>query len=160
MARYFIFTFLCLVLLSDALASSFSVNISGNVMVPADCKINNGMPISVNFGDVRTDKIDGKAYQQPVSFTLSCTNLPSNALKLQLQGNAASFDSGALRASVSGLGIAFFKSNAERLNINTSWVNFTYPALPVITAVPVKDKSSSLTGGSFTSAATLAVELQ
>jgi len=32
MARYFIFTFLCLVLLSDALASSFSVNISGNVM--------------------------------------------------------------------------------------------------------------------------------
>jgi hypothetical protein len=32
--------------------------------------------------------------------------------------------------------------------------------LPVITAVPVKDKSSSLTGGSFTSAATLVVELQ
>lgn len=161
MHRYLLLSVLCWgSVLNGVFASIFTVNISGSVMLPADCKINNGLPLDIKFGEMRIDKIDGNAYQQPITFTLECSNLPSNALKLQWQGAAAAFDSGALKTSAPGLGIAFLNVSGKRLNINSQWITFNYPAVPVLTAVPIRDKNSVLSGGSFSASAALVVEIQ
>ena len=64
-----------------------------------------------------------------------------------------------LRTSKSDLGVKLLLGGV--LWPLNSAVNFTYPNLPVMEAVPVKNPgSSTLTGGAFTAAATLVVALQ
>lgn len=156
-----VFAFGCmLVSLCEGVLADVSVSIRGTILPPPPCIINAGSTLDVPFGnDLMTTRIDGVTYRRAVPYTVTCGPQPSNAMKITLQGTGAGFDSTVLRTSKSDLGVKLLLGGVHwPLN---SAVNFTYPNLPVMEAVPVKNSgSSTLTGGAFTAAATLVVALQ
>jgi len=129
------------------------------VSVPPPCIVNNNRPIEVNFGDaVMTTRLDGNHYRTPIDYKLTCGGQKSNAMRLRLRGNNADFNNQLLATDKSGLGIALL-NNGVSTQVN-SLFNFTYPNLPVLEAVPVKQDGVALTAGKFTAAATLEVFYQ
>lgn len=142
-----------------ALASNMAtVIVKVTVVKPPPCTINDDRPIEVDFGDVMTTRVDGNNYKMPVNYTLSCSDASSNAMKLQVNGNGASFDGTVLRTDKTGLGVEL-RQGDNKLAVN-SWLNFTYPQKPEIWAVPVKQNGTTLTGGEFTAGATMKVAYQ
>lgn len=135
------------------------VTVKVTVVAAPPCIINDDQAIDVDFGsELLTTKIDGSNYIKTVDYTLECKNNTSNAMKMQVQGSATTFDSSALQTNMKDLGVAL-KANGSALTIN-NWMNFTYPNKPVLQAVPVKRAGSSLSGGDFVAAATLMVAYQ
>ncbi|MDR7021458.1 fimbrial protein [Aeromonas salmonicida] len=151
---------LLLTTLSSALpAHAIDVFFTGTLVVPPPCVINGNNAISVDFGnDMLAGRIDGVNYEKPISYTLECTGATNNSLKLQFQGSGASFDSTVLTTSKTDLGLEL-RSDGSKLPLN-SWLLFTDPARPVLTAVPVKSSGSTLSGGAFTATSTLLVDYQ
>lgn len=135
-----------------------TVTVKVTVLVPPPCTINDDRPIEVEFGDVMTTRVDGNNYRMPVNYSLICTGGSSNAIKIQVQGSGASFDSTVLQTNRAGLGIELQRGN-NKLAVN-SWLNFNYPDKPELWAVPVKQNSVALTGGEFTAGATMKVAYQ
>jgi len=136
-----------------------NIEIKVIVVVPPPCVINNNRPIEVNFGDaVMTTRLDGNNYRTPIAYTLACGGQKNNAMQLRLQGNGASFNNQLLATNKSGLGIELL-SNGVGTPINSS-LNFTYPNLPVLEAVPIKQDGVALVAGKFTAAATMEVFYQ
>lgn len=139
-------------------AASTTIKVTVTIVAPPPCVINNNNLIEVNFGnDVMTSRIDGNYKKQPVVYSVECKNAPNNAMKLQVQGTAG-FDSEVLKTNKDGLGVALLR-NGNRQPINT-WINFTYPNLPTLEAVPVKQAGATLSGGAFSAGATMKVEYQ
>jgi len=118
--------------------------------------INNDKPIVVDFGNsLGVNKIDGDKYRQTIDYNLTCdADSPTAGLSLVLTtSNQSTFDTAAVNASMTGLGI--------RLSVDDSPGEFgkSYPVdiehPPVLAAVPVKDPAVTLAAGSFTASATL-----
>lgn len=140
-------------------AQAVDVKFSGTLVVPPPCVINSNSDISVDFGtDLLAGRVNGVNYEQPISYVLDCTGATSTTLKLQFQSGGAGFDATVLGTSKANLGLEL-RSNGSKLPMNT-WLNFTDPARPVLTAVPVKATGSTLSGGAFTAATTLLVDYQ
>ncbi|WP_129544233.1 fimbrial protein [Serratia sp. 1D1416] len=134
-------------------------NVTVKVTVTAPpCTVNDNKAIEVNFGDVMTTRVDGTNYRKQIGYSLSCEGGGGKAMKLQVQGTAAGFDSALLGTSVSGLGIRL-QNGSSNLSVN-GWVNFTYPNKPALWAVPVQKSGVTLAGGQFSAAATLKVAYQ
>lgn len=148
---------LCAVPLMTQATTEATVAIKVTVLA-VPCTVNDNKAIEVNFGDVMTTRVDGKNYREQISYTLSCSAGASKAMKLQVQGTGAAFDSELLNTTVSGLGIRM-QNGSSNLPVN-QWVNFTYPDKPALWAVPVKQTGVTLSGGKFTAAATLKVTYQ
>lgn len=135
------------------------VKFTGTLVVPPPCVINSNSDISVDFdSDMLAGRINGVNYEQPITYTLDCTGATSATLKLQFQGGGAGFDASVLGTSKTNLGLEL-RSDGVKLPMNT-WLNFTNPARPVLTATPVKATDSALSGGTFTAATTLLVDYQ
>ncbi len=134
------------------------VNVNVKIVESPDCIINNNNNIEVDFGNILTTKIDGNNYGMPVLYSLDCKELPSNRIKLQINGSGANFDDAILQTNINGLGIEL-RQNNQKLPIN-SWVDFLYPNVPEILAIPVKQNDLILTGGDFTASATLQIAYQ
>ena len=151
------------VLLHDGAAAagtSAAARFYGTLVV-VECTINNGTKQAVSFGDaVGIHRVDGKRYEQPVPFSVSCQNYGGTdvpALTLTLEGTATSFNDAAVATSVSGLGIEIRRNGvAQPLN---SAVQFDYKNVPVLTAVPVADPSVDLSAQAFTATLKLTVEV-
>lgn len=148
------------ILLSCTLVQALTlVTVSVTIFVTPQCVVNDNKPITVSFTDaVMTTRVDGNQYSQPVIYSLFCTGQLSNAMKIQIQGVDAGFGNGALQTSKDNLGVALL-NGVTALPIN-SWLNFTYPNLPTLRAVPVVRPGATLTGGTFSAAATMVVEYQ
>lgn len=145
---------------SPAGAGTSSATLTVEVTVVAEpCTINNGNPITVDFGDsVLTTKVDGSNYVKPVDYTLDCADATSDDLKMTISGTGAGFDGTVLQASQTDLGIRLL-NNGTAMPLNQP-LNFSRGTSPVLQAVPVKAPGSKLTAGTFTAVATLAVEYQ
>lgn len=139
-------------------AGSATVTVKVTVVAPPPCVINDDRPIEVEFGDVMTTRVDGDNYKMPVNYMLSCPGAPSNAMKLQVKGTGAAFDSTVLQTNKTGLGIEL-RQGDSKLAVN-GWLNFTYPNKPELWAVPVKQRGATLTGGEFSAGATMEVAYQ
>ncbi|WP_431224778.1 fimbrial protein [Serratia sp. L9] len=140
-----------------AQAVAVDVIFSGNLVVPPPCEINSDNAISVVFGnDMLTERVDGVNYEKTIAYTLDCNGATSTALKLQFQGAGTVFDASVLATSMPALGLEL-RSDGVKLPLNT-WINFTDPTRPVLTAVPVK--GNKLNGGVFTATSTLVVDYQ
>ncbi|ALL40505.1 exotoxin (plasmid) [Serratia marcescens] len=140
-------------------AEQYTVTVKVTVIAPTPCVINDNRPIEVEFGEVMTTRVDGRDYKKmPVNYTLTCTNPPSNALKLQVRGNGAGFDSKVLRTNKPELGIQLLQGD-NKLAIN-DWLKFSYQNKPELWAVPVKQSGANLTGGEFWAGATMAINYQ
>lgn len=155
-------TLLCLVTGQDVRAGSVDqkdVFFTGTLIAPPACVINSNGPISVDFGsNLLAGRIDGVNYEQPLNYTMDCSGASSNALRLSIIGTKAGFDPDLVGTSKGSLGIAI-RMDGSLLPME-EWRAFTYPSRPVLTAVPVKDSGSTLTGGAFTAAAILLVAYQ
>lgn len=135
------------------------VYFSGIVTAPIPCTLNGKQKIETNFGnDMITTRVDGIRYLKEVNYNLECNGQSSNALRLKVQGNVASFNQYALQTNMSDLGIELRVGN-KPLAINT-WFNFSYFDKPVLQAVPVKRANSDLLAGTFSVNATLLVDYQ
>ncbi|CAI2006923.1 Minor fimbrial protein prsF precursor [Serratia fonticola] len=139
-------------------ANSTTITLKVTVIQPPPCTINNNQPIEVEFRDVMTTRVDGNNYRMPVDYSLSCTTASTSALKLQVQGNVASFDSEVLETNREGLGIKLLQ-DSNKLVIN-SWLNFTPPNTPKLWAVPVKQNNVTLKAGEFRAGAIMKVDYQ
>ncbi|CUZ93809.1 putative minor fimbrial subunit StfE [Serratia marcescens] len=140
--------------------SATNITVSVTVLAPLPCVFDGNKPIEVNFGDeVLTTRIDGGNYRMPIAYSLSCSGQGKNAMKLQIAGNGASFNSQLLQTNVNGLGIALLR-NGTRIPLN-SWQSFTYSTtLPVLEAVPVRQAGVELPTGEFSASATLRADYQ
>jgi len=138
--------------------SSATVTVKVTVVAPPACRVNENGPIEVEFGDVMTTQVDGNHYKRPVIYTLSCPDASSNAIKLQVKGTGAEFDTTVLQSNKAGLGIEL-RQGSSKLAIN-DWLKFTYPNKPELWAVPVKERGATLTGGEFSAGATMEVAYQ
>lgn len=148
-----------LICISQPVAAQVSVSIRGVIMAAPSCTINGGSSLNVPFGNnLLTTRIDGANYRRNVPYTVTCTGQTNNDMTVKLQGTGATFDSSTLRTSNSDLGVKLYMNNAV-WHLNTT-VNFIYPSLPRMEAVPVKRSASTLRGGPFTASATLVVVLQ
>lgn len=148
-----------LLAISQDVQAETRLSIRAVIIAPPPCVINAGSTLDVPFGnDLLTSRIDGVNYRRGVPYTVSCNSPFSNALTLELKGTAASFDGRALATRKADLGVRLFVNGAD-WPLNTA-VNFTYPNLPVVQAVPVKRAGSTLTGGAFDATATLVVDYQ
>ncbi|EOY5052100.1 fimbrial protein [Serratia marcescens] len=137
-----------------------TVSVKVTVMAPLPCVLNEKKPIEVDFGDeVITTSINGNMYREEVVYDLSCSGQGKNAMRLQINGLGAAFDSSALQTSITGLAIAFEQPKGKRLPVN-GWANFDYPQLPELYAVPVKKNGVVLPTGEFSATATLRVDYQ
>ncbi|VEA61597.1 putative minor fimbrial subunit StfF [Serratia plymuthica] len=135
------------------------INISGAIMAPLPCVINDNQIIEVNFGnDLVTIRVDGINYIKNLDYTLTCKNNTSNAIKIKFQGNATAFNNSALQTEQADLGIEL-RANGQLMPIN-NWLNFTYPNKPLLQAVPVKRGGGVLKAGYFSAGATLMVDYQ
>ena len=139
-------------------APSATVTVKVTVVAPPPCVINDDRPIDVEFGDVMTSRVDGYNYKMPVNYTLSCTGGTSNAMKLQVKGTGAAFDTTLLQTNKAKLGIEL-RQGDSKLAVN-DWLNFTFPNKPELWAVPVKQSGATLTGGEFSAGATMTVAYQ
>lgn len=136
------------------------VTVKVTIMAPLPCVLNAKKPIDVDFGnEVMTTRIDGTAYRKIVDYGLVCNGQTKNAMKLQIKGDGAAYDGTVLRTSRDGLGIAFEQQAGKKLPIN-NWVNFSYPNIPELYAVPVKKSGTDLKTGEFTASAMLYVDYQ
>ncbi|QHB31511.1 fimbrial protein [Yersinia canariae] len=145
--------------LGSTLAYADNMLFSGTLINPPPCVINNTGTILVGFGDdVLTSRVDGTQYMQPVTYTLNCTGAVSNALKMTIKGNGAGFDTSVLSTNNSALGIKLLR-NEQALGLNTAFT-FSYPTIPVLKAVPVKQPGATLSAGAFYGTATMVVEYQ
>lgn len=139
-------------------ASNGLVTVKVTVVAPPPCTINDDQPITVEFGEVMTTKVDGENYKMPVNYSLTCTGGSRNAMTLKISGNAMSSDKSALQTDKAGLGVRLLEGDS-RYVIN-SQIKFTYPGKPVLYAVPVQLGGTTLTGGEFNAAATMSVAYQ
>lgn len=145
--------------LSSSLAYADNMLFSGTLINPPPCVINNTGTITVDFGDdVLTSRVDGTQYMKPVTYTLNCTGAVSNALKMTIKGNGANFEPSVLSTNNSALGIKLMR-NDQALALNTAFT-FSYPTVPVLKAVPVKQPGATLSTGVFYGTATMVVEYQ
>lgn len=140
------------------------VNFSGNLIQNPPCDVAGpdgaNQPIKVPFGEVGITKINGVNYQQDFTLTLSCGTGLGNAVALYLEYRgmpANSFDSKALQASQSGLGIRLYHQGvviSPNTGTSITMSDSGTSTLPLY-AVPVKDPSASATlyEGDFTATA-------
>ncbi len=155
---------LAVLLISQAgWAATAPVTVKGTVVAKLNCEINGGQDIFVNFNELITAKIDGEKYgKRPIPFGVSCSGNTSGSaglLKLSLNGVLPDFGNSLLRTSNNDLAIKLLQENGQQLQLNT-WLNFTYPEVPALYAVPVKRSGATLKGGDFSSSATLVLAVQ
>lgn len=143
-------------------ASTIAVSISGTVMAPPSCVVNNNTDVSVKFGDdILTTQIDGVAYKLvAVPLSVTCTNLTDTTMSFKIGGTAAAFDSNLLKTSNNDLGIQF-KVDGNNIPLGSN-NNFIYSAVnpPTISAVLAKNSSATLSAGAFTASATITFAYQ
>jgi len=138
-----------------------TLNISGNIVEP-DCVINNNQQIVVNFDEVMTTRIDGINYERLIDYSLECSNLIRQTLKVSLKGNAALFNATLFTTDITGLGIRVYDAGKRVIAPNSGELNFTYVANspPPLYAVPVAQANASLPNGAFNGSATMVFSYQ
>jgi len=150
-----------------SVTDAFFVSVKLTVVVEP-CVINNNQPIKVEFGDVMTsqvgsaDQVGSAEYLRRVDYQLDCPQGASTAMKMQIVGSGAFFDSDVLQTKpneISEVLAIELRQGNTKLPIN-KWLNFTYPNKPDLWAVPVKKRGATLKGGEFTATATMKVDYQ
>lgn len=144
-------------------AATVNVTVQGVVIAKPKCEINGGKDIGVFFGELNTKDIDGVNYgKRQIPYQVICNGDTSGSngfMKVTLQGGAPGFGEGLLRTDNNDLAIKLLLRNNQQLKLN-EWLNFTYPDMPELYAVPIKRSGTTLRGGDFSGSATLLVEVQ
>ena len=129
----------------------------GTLIESMPCKVSGNNIIVVDFGsDVQTTLVDGTYKKMQVPYSVQCPTGAPSAMSIRIEGSGAAFDRNVLLTNITDFGIAILNDDT-RLPINSA-KEFTYPNWPKLYAVPVKRTGATLSGGVFSSIATLRVE--
>ncbi|MGG4661834.1 fimbrial protein [Providencia vermicola] len=136
------------------------ITVKVTILSPPPCTINHNQPIEVDFGDVMTTRVDGKNYRMPINYTLDCTSLEKNTLRMLIMGNTVNLGqaTNALETNIPNFGIGLERGTTA-FNINTP-LDFTFPNQPTLYAVPMKKDGVTLQTGGFTSSSVMQVTYQ
>lgn len=149
--------------IQTTLAVTVDVTVKGVVIAKPKCTINSGQDIKVSFGDLNISDINGVNYgKRQIPYNVICSSNTSGAnglMKVKLQGVSANFGDGLLSTDISGLAIKILDGNSQQIMIN-EWLNFTYPDVPELYAVTIKNSQEILHGGDFSSSASLLIDIQ
>lgn len=138
-----------------------TLKITGRLVEPAPCTITGTGEkgtISVNFGRVNIDKIDGNNYRRPINYQIECIANRTNSLMITITGAPAPFGTGLLQTDVDSLAI-LMTNEGSAFPINTM-LNFTWPTLPNLYATPVARSGAVLKGQPFSASAIMQVYYQ
>ncbi|HEJ0318281.1 TPA: fimbrial protein [Klebsiella aerogenes] len=142
------------------------INLSGTLLDPPPCTINDGAPIVVDFGDsVGISRVDGVNYTQTVDYHIRCDKDPNNnpwVMGLTIVGAKTTFDGAAIQATIDGsssqdlgikmhLGGKYFTLN-QRVEVKQP--------LPVLEAAPMHAPGATLPEGYFHATATLLADYE
>lgn len=138
------------------------VDISGTVVAPPDCKINNDQMIEIDFKNVSAKKADGKQLLQTVNYNLVCSSSGGmyNSMQMMLMGDQ-SFANDVLRTNeIPDLGIRFYHDKTPI--ILNKWFKLpTQANRMLMEAAPIINPASPLPEPkNFTASATLLVSFQ
>jgi type 1 fimbria pilin len=143
---------------SSTLSASLTINVTG-VVVEGQCEVNGGETIYVDFGrNLQSQLINGERFMQTINYSLACEDLTSNDLEMQFEGTAASFSDDYLATDRDGLGIKIYIDGAV-MPLN-QWMPFTWPAIPVLQAAPIKMDGTEVETGIFSASATMKIQYQ
>lgn len=148
-------------LLRPLLAENQTLTLRAEVLDSAPCTLQDS-PLTISFGPVPRDKLDGSRFSQPINYRFNCTlNAEDKTLlSLAIRGTAADFDSSALATNKPGLAVRLTRSdNGNPFPVNR-WINFTYPDFPGIQAVVVARPNFTPDSGPFSASATLLIAYQ
>ncbi|MHC8339464.1 fimbrial protein [Pseudomonas sp. HLT2-19-2] len=153
--------YLCL-LAPGVMTSAHAQNLflSGELVEPPSCTINEGQVIDVAFGqNIAIRKLDGVNYRQTINYKIHCdVSQLEWSLSLKISGDATTFNPAALQTSVAGLGIEMLQ-DGKPLALNKALaIDPNHP--PALQAVPVKDPAVELAATAFEVTATLTAEYQ
>ncbi|PJI65696.1 fimbrial protein [Serratia sp. TKO39] len=159
-----VLTLLVMLIVSHpAHAASVDVTVKGVITAKPKCEINGGKGIDVLFGELNIADIDGVNYgKRKIPYQVVCdgdTSGMNGLMKVKLQGISPNFGDGLLRTDNNDLAIKLLQQSNQQLKLN-EWLNFYYPYIPELQAVPIKRNGATLRGGDFSGAATLLVEVQ
>ncbi|MED7793083.1 fimbrial protein [Klebsiella aerogenes] len=143
------------------------INLSGTLIEPPPCTINNGETIAVNFGDnVGTHRVDGINYKQKINYSITCKEDPLNnpwVMGLTVVATPSQIGEAVMQAHIDGssstdLGIKMILDGSdftlnERKEINLG-------SLPVLEAVPIQMPGATLPEGHFSATATLLADYE
>lgn len=132
--------------------------VHGTLRNVTHCTVNDGKLISIVFGNVGINKVDGNHFQQTLDYRIGCQGVGERDVTLRVSGTPVSYDAAAIASSVEGLGIRIM-ADGQPLPLNQD-VNIDYNQPPVLEVVPVKDPAVELTGAPFNASATLSVLYQ
>lgn len=136
-----------------------TINITGTLVDAPECTVNSNNKVDVDFGDALiARRVDGVNYKKAIGYTLSCSSIASNGMKIAISGTAAAFGSGLIRTDKADLGIQLYR-NTDKVS-NGAEMMFTYPNIPVLYAVPVARDASTLTAGTFSGTASMIISYQ
>ncbi|BEO22618.1 fimbrial protein [Serratia nevei] len=148
---------LTILALSAAAQANTTITVSGSVINPASCVINDNQTINVEFGnDVITTRVDtdvyGSSYLKSVVYTLQCKN--ASKVRMKVEGNTAPFNNKILKTEQNDLGVAL-RIGDSLMAVNSTVYQFDYPNSPQLVALPVKRLGGLLSAGEFNAGATM-----
>lgn len=136
-----------------------TVYITGTLVDAPECNVNGNNAVDVDFGDnITTRQIDGLNYKKQIVYTLSCSSMASNGMRVSVVGAQASFGNGLIGTDKTGLAIQLW--NGSQKLANATMVDFTYPDIPELWATPVAQDNTMLTAGTFSGNASLIISYQ
>ncbi len=120
-------------------------------------------PIRIDFNEVAIQRIDGQHYRQDFMLTVLCEETlgPNVPIELGYNGPVSGFDTSALQASQTALGVRLYQAEGGIVVAPNSSQTLTMSSNGrrelSFYAVPVKAKGERLVEGKFTASATLAL---
>lgn len=146
---------------STAAMADVTLTVKGAIRAAIPCTINNGSPVGVDFGTMKTRDVDGKNNPIAIDYKPDCKKAAGYGLRMQVRkvGGGAAFDSTVLGVPGNeNLGVAV-RRGSNNFPINT-WFDFPANAPPELTAVLVKRAGSQVLAKPFSLGATLVMEYQ
>lgn len=139
-----------------------TLSISGILVDTPDCVVNNQNPIEVDFGeDVVISRIDGLNYKKTrILYSLLCTSLAKQGLKVTITGEPAAFNAGLLATSKPALGIQLLDESTPLTPGNSVAFNYNNGVTPELWAVLAVQNNTLPTAGSFDGSGTMVFEYQ
>lgn len=152
-----LFFVMLLFIVKGSFASSIlKVNVSGNILPPVPCIINNTETIKGNFGELYPVDFDGVKNKIELIIPLSCNQRPFDTMKFSISGTPSSFNNNAISTGREDIGVEFYYKN--KLVIPKNDYPFNYATSIKIDALLIKNPKQKLISGDFTAVAFLNVD--
>ena len=102
---------------------TLDIRVTGNVLAPPPCVINNNQEILVQFGFLKLSEFNGVDNKKILKIPLSCSDAPYNDMVFSIEGDAAKFNKNIFSTSNPDIGTKIsFNGKNVLPNINTSFV--------------------------------------